>query len=283
MSDGHRARRACRRAAAVDGDLPDSMQNRRALYVACFLHDIGKGRKEDHSIVGARIARKLVSAPRIDASRNGDLSPGSSQHHLTMSNFAHIARYFRSQDDPRLCQYRAKPGAAEAASRSDVRRYHGRRAWRLERLEGAVAAHALSRNGAAGRRRAYANSAKRAHRTGASCVTQCLVGLAGARRSTPSSTAIIANYWLRTDLATQVDACAGCSRAPRRVATKLADDGARRMSFTAITRADDLRAKPCAASGTFCRVVRSGRRQYRGRAHYDDPRRVCARYVPAHP
>ena len=39
------------------------MQNRRALYVAAFLHDIGKGRKENHSIVGTRIARKLC--PRL--------------------------------------------------------------------------------------------------------------------------------------------------------------------------------------------------------------------------
>ncbi|MBN9448667.1 MAG: [protein-PII] uridylyltransferase, partial [Bosea sp.] len=36
-----------------------SIANRRALYVALFLHDIAKGRPEDHSIAGARIARKL--------------------------------------------------------------------------------------------------------------------------------------------------------------------------------------------------------------------------------
>ncbi|MBT9291713.1 [protein-PII] uridylyltransferase [Hyphomicrobiaceae bacterium 22] len=35
------------------------VQNRRLLYVALFLHDIGKGRPEDHSVVGARIATKL--------------------------------------------------------------------------------------------------------------------------------------------------------------------------------------------------------------------------------
>ncbi len=35
------------------------VQNRRLLYVALFLHDIGKGRAEDHSEMGARIARRL--------------------------------------------------------------------------------------------------------------------------------------------------------------------------------------------------------------------------------
>lgn len=37
--------------------------NRRVLYVALLLHDIGKGRQEDHSILGAKIARKV--APRF--------------------------------------------------------------------------------------------------------------------------------------------------------------------------------------------------------------------------
>ena len=50
-------------------DLPLSSQileegiNRRVMYVALLLHDIGKGRPEDHSILGARISRKV--APRL--------------------------------------------------------------------------------------------------------------------------------------------------------------------------------------------------------------------------
>jgi [protein-PII] uridylyltransferase len=39
--------------------------NRRALYVALFLHDIAKGRPEDHSIAGAR---SLASSARGSAS-----------------------------------------------------------------------------------------------------------------------------------------------------------------------------------------------------------------------
>jgi len=64
-----------------------TIQHRRALYVAAFLHDIAKGRDEDHSMVGARIARKLC--PRFG------MSPAETEtvvwlvaQHLTMSSFA---------------------------------------------------------------------------------------------------------------------------------------------------------------------------------------------------
>jgi [protein-PII] uridylyltransferase len=41
--------------------------NRKVLYVAMLLHDIGKGRPEDHSVLGAQIAR--VVAPRLGLSK----------------------------------------------------------------------------------------------------------------------------------------------------------------------------------------------------------------------
>ncbi len=63
------------------------IQNRRALYVAAFLHDVGKGAPEDHSILGARIARKL--GPRLGLS---DSETGTVvwliEQHLTMSTVA---------------------------------------------------------------------------------------------------------------------------------------------------------------------------------------------------
>lgn len=64
-----------------------SIQNRRALYVAAFLHDIGKGRKEDHSVAGARIARKVCPRLGLSAAET-ELVAWLIEEHLTMSNYA---------------------------------------------------------------------------------------------------------------------------------------------------------------------------------------------------
>ena len=75
------------------GELPLSteviktIQNRRALYVAAFLHDIGKGRVEDHSIIGAEIARALCPRLGLSAAET-DTVIWLIEQHLTMSNIA---------------------------------------------------------------------------------------------------------------------------------------------------------------------------------------------------
>ncbi|MDP1731796.1 MAG: [protein-PII] uridylyltransferase [Devosia sp.] len=59
----------------------------RLLYVALFLHDIAKGRPEDHSIAGVRIARKFC--PRIGLSpAETDTVAWLVEHHLLMSEVA---------------------------------------------------------------------------------------------------------------------------------------------------------------------------------------------------
>ena len=61
--------------------------NRRVLFVTAFLHDIGKGRAEDHSKLGARIARKLC--PRLGLSEaETELVAWLIENHLLMSNIA---------------------------------------------------------------------------------------------------------------------------------------------------------------------------------------------------
>ncbi len=61
--------------------------NRKVLYLAVFLHDIAKGRKEDHSDVGARIARRLC--PRLGfSSAETETVAWLVQNHLVMSEFA---------------------------------------------------------------------------------------------------------------------------------------------------------------------------------------------------
>src|SRR5579872_2298068 len=62
-------------------------QHRAVLYVAMFLHDIAKGRIEDHSIAGARIARRVC--PRLGFSAaETDLVAWLIEVHLVMSTVA---------------------------------------------------------------------------------------------------------------------------------------------------------------------------------------------------
>lgn len=77
-------------------DLMPSIQSRRALYVALFLHDIGKGRAEAHEIVGGRIARTLC--PRLGLTpQETDTVVWLVENHLVMSQTAQS----RDISDPR--------------------------------------------------------------------------------------------------------------------------------------------------------------------------------------
>ncbi len=69
------------------GEILPTIVNRKVLYLGLFLHDIAKGRKEDHSAAGMDVARQLC--PRLD------FSPGETEtvcwlveQHLTMSSVA---------------------------------------------------------------------------------------------------------------------------------------------------------------------------------------------------
>ena len=68
-------------------ELLPHLNDTRLLYVALFLHDIAKGRPEDHSIAGARIARKLC--PRFGLSpAETDTVAWLIEYHLLMSEVA---------------------------------------------------------------------------------------------------------------------------------------------------------------------------------------------------
>lgn len=68
-------------------NLMPTIKNRRALYVTAFLHDIAKGRKEDHSIAGAKEAR--IICPRLGLTdAETETVAWLIQEHLTMSQFA---------------------------------------------------------------------------------------------------------------------------------------------------------------------------------------------------
>ena len=62
-------------------------RHRKVLYVTMFLHDIAKGRIEDHSIAGARVARRFC--PRLGFSAaETELIAWLIEQHLTMSSVA---------------------------------------------------------------------------------------------------------------------------------------------------------------------------------------------------
>lgn len=68
----------------LSAELFPQIKSRVALYVAVFLHDIAKGRNEDHSIVGERIAHELC--PRFGLSTaDTDLVAWLIRWHLLMS------------------------------------------------------------------------------------------------------------------------------------------------------------------------------------------------------
>ncbi|MBO6900329.1 MAG: [protein-PII] uridylyltransferase [Rhizobiaceae bacterium] len=64
--------------------MPDLKEHRKLLYVALLFHDIAKGRPEDHSTAGARIARRLC--PHMGFSKQDtETIAWLIEHHLLMS------------------------------------------------------------------------------------------------------------------------------------------------------------------------------------------------------
>lgn len=68
-------------------ELLPQLNDTRLLYVALFLHDVAKGRPEDHSIAGARIARKLCPRFGLNAAET-DTVAWLIEYHLLMSEIA---------------------------------------------------------------------------------------------------------------------------------------------------------------------------------------------------
>ena len=87
--------------------------NRRVLYVALLMHDIGKGREEDHAVLGAKIARKV--APRLGLTpEECDTVEWLVRYHLLMSDMAQK----RDLADPRTVRDFAK--AVRSRDRLDL-------------------------------------------------------------------------------------------------------------------------------------------------------------------
>jgi len=81
------------------GDILPTIVNRKVLYLGLLLHDIAKGRKEDHSIAGKKAA--LALCPRLDFTPAETETVGwLVEHHLLMSSVAQS----RDLTDPRTIE-----------------------------------------------------------------------------------------------------------------------------------------------------------------------------------
>ena len=87
--------------------------NRKVLYVALLLHDIGKGRDEDHSVLGAQIARKV--APSLGLNKKEcETVEWLIRYHLLLSDVAQK----RDISEPRTVRGFAK--AVKSVERLDL-------------------------------------------------------------------------------------------------------------------------------------------------------------------
>ncbi|MGR3506994.1 MAG: [protein-PII] uridylyltransferase [Paracoccaceae bacterium] len=87
--------------------------NRKVIYLALLLHDIGKGRTEDHSVLGAQIARRV--APRLGLNKaDSETVEWLVRYHLLMSDMAQK----RDLSDPRTLRDFAK--AVKTRKRLDL-------------------------------------------------------------------------------------------------------------------------------------------------------------------
>ncbi len=97
----------------VASNILDRGINRKVIYVALLLHDIGKGREEDHSILGAKIVRTV--APRLGLkAEDVDTVEWLVRYHLLMSDMAQK----RDIADPRTVRDFAK--AVKTVDRLDL-------------------------------------------------------------------------------------------------------------------------------------------------------------------
>ena len=71
----------------IASEILKSGVDRRVLYIAILLHDIGKGLPEDHSIAGAELAKKIAPELGLNASE-ADRVTWLVENHLVMSDFA---------------------------------------------------------------------------------------------------------------------------------------------------------------------------------------------------
>ena len=254
-----------------------TIQNRRALYVAAFLHDVGKGRDEDHSILGARIAREICPRLGLSAAET-ETVVWLIEQHLTMSNIAQsrdIADPKTVRDFADIVQSPERLKLLLLLTVADIRAvgpgvWNGWKGQLLRTLyhetepllSGGHTEIPRTQLVARGRGRAQGRAVRLAEGRGRPVRRPALPRLLAAHRNKQAGLSC-------------APAAAHGARAANTWPTDFTTD-----AFTADHRADGYRAEPCAAVGAVRGCLRRKRRQYSGCAHHDDARWLCTRYVP---
>jgi [protein-PII] uridylyltransferase len=120
-------------------------EHRELLYVTLFLHDIAKGRPEDHSIAGARVARRFCPRMGFSAADTDTVAWLIERSSCNVERCA-VARPLRPQDDREFCRHRSVGRTTQVTYDSHDRGYPRGRPRRVERLEGSIDPHTILRD-----------------------------------------------------------------------------------------------------------------------------------------
>ena len=151
-------------------------------------HRQGPGRGSFDRRRAHRAALLPAARPVAGRDRNRRLAGRAASRHV---DHRAVARSVRPQDDREFRRGGAVTGADEAPAHPHHRRHPRRRSGRVERLEGAAAAHALLRDRAGAHRRLLRGQPRAARRDGAGRIPRRDEGLERRPRSTPISRATI--------------------------------------------------------------------------------------------
>ena len=165
-------------------------EHRAVIYITVLLHDIAKGRPEDHSIAGAKVARRLCPRLGFNAA-DTELIAWLIEQHLTMST---VAQSRDLSDRKTIENFAAVVQSVEQMklltilTTADIRGV-GPGVWNGWKAQ--LAAHAVLRDRTGADRRLLGSQPRPAHRGGAARVSRRLHRMAGSRAQQPISRGII--------------------------------------------------------------------------------------------
>jgi len=103
------------------GDILPTIVNRKVLYLGLLLHDIAKGRKEDHSIAGMKTA--LTFCPRLGFTPGETQTVGWLSNNILLCPASRRAATHRRAHDRKIRRRGADHRAPEDAVRADGLRH----------------------------------------------------------------------------------------------------------------------------------------------------------------